>query len=72
MSKEKGANRVIEKRSTYYKDIISGLSYITNRETIIILAILIEGDYKAPFLINIYKGRKKKRLTVSALLNIRY
>ena len=71
MSREKGAGRVIEKRSVYYKDVISGLSCVTNGETIIILAILIKGDYKAPFLVNISVGRKKKRLTVSALLDIR-
>ena len=71
MSKEKEANRAVEKRTTYHKDVINGLSYITNRETIIIFTILIEGDYKAPFLINISIGRKKKRLTVSVLLNIK-
>ena len=71
MSKEKGADRVAEKRSVHHKDVISGLSYITNGETIAISAILIEGDYKAPFLINVSVGRKKKRLTVSVLLDIR-
>ena len=70
MSREKGADRVIKKRSAHYKDVISGLSYITNREIIIIFAISIEGDYKAPFLINISVEYKKGRLTVSALLNI--
>ena len=72
MSKEKGANRVIKKRSTRYKDIISGLSYITNKETFIISAISLKDDYKAPFLINISVERKKRRLIVSVLLNIRY
>ena len=72
MSKEKGASRVIEKRSARYKDVISGLSCVTNRETIVIPAILTEGDYKAPFLINISVGRRKERLTVSVLLDIEY
>ena len=71
MLREKGADRVIEKKSAYYKDVISGLSYITNREMIIILAILAEGDYKALFLINISLERKKRRLIVSVLLDIR-
>ena len=72
MSKEKEANRVIKKRSAHYKDVISGLSYITNRKTFIIFTILAEGDYEAPFLINISIERKKRRLIVSVLLNIRY
>ena len=71
MSREKGANRVIEKRSAHHKDIISGLSCVTNKETIIILAILAKSDYKAPFLINISVERKKKRLTVPVLLDIK-
>ena len=71
MSREKGADRAAEKRSARRKDVISGLSCVTNRETIIIPTTLIEGDYKALFLINISVGRKKKRLTVSALLDIR-
>ena len=71
MSREEGVDRVAKKRSIYYKDVISGLSYITNRETIVILAILAEGDYKALFLINISIGRNKKRLTVPVLLDIR-
>ena len=71
MSREEGADRVIEKRSVYYKDVISGLSYITNGEIIIILTISIEGDCEALFLFNISVGRKKKRLTVSVLLDIR-
>ena len=71
MSREKGADRVIEKRSARRKDVISGLSCVTNRETIIIPAILIEGDYKAPFLINISVGRKKERLMVPVLLDIK-
>ena len=71
MSREEGAGRAIEKRSVYYKDVISGLSYITNREAIIIFAISVKGDYKASFLIEINVGRKKKRLTVSVLLDIR-
>ena len=71
MPREKGANRVAEKRSAHRKDVISGPSYITNRETIIIPAISAKGDYEAPFLINISVGRKKKRLTVSALLDIK-
>ena len=71
MSREKGADRVAEKRSARHKDVISRLSYITNREIIIILAISAKGDYKALFLINISVGRKKKRLTVPALLNIK-
>ena len=71
MSKKEGANRVVRKRSVDFKDIISGLSYITNRETIIIFTILVKGDYEAPFLINISVERRKKRLTVPVLLNIR-
>ena len=71
MSREKGANRAAEKRSARRKDVISGLSCVTNRETIIIFAISAEGDYKALFLINISVGRKKKRLIVSVLLDIR-
>ena len=70
MSREEGANRVAEKRSAYYKDVISGLSCVTNGETIIIFAISVESDYKAPFLINISVERKKEKLTVSALLDI--
>ena len=72
MSREEGANRVIEKRSAHYKDNINRLSCVTNREAIVIPAILVKGDYKALFLINISIGRKKRRLIVSALLNIRY
>ena len=72
MPREKEANRAAEKRSAYYKDVISGLSCVTNRETIIIFAISIKGDYKAPFLIDISVERKKKRLIVPALLDIRY
>ena len=72
MSKEKEANRVIEKRSAHYKDIISGPSCVTNREAIIIFTIMAEDDYKALFLINISVERRKKRLTVSALLDIGY
>ena len=68
MSKEEGANRVIEKRSIYYKDIISGLSYIINTEAIIIFTILIKGDFKDPFLINISIGHGKGRLMVLILL----
>ena len=71
MFREKEANRVIEKRSTRHKDVISRLICVTNREMIIILAISVKGDYKAPFLVNISVGRKKKRLTVPALLDIR-
>ena len=71
MSREKRADRVIEKRSAHHKDVISGLSYITNGETIIISAISVEGDYKAPFLINVSVERKKRRLTAPALLDIR-
>ena len=70
MSKEKGAGRAAEKRSARRKDVISGLSCVTNRETIAIPAILIEGDYKAPFLVNISVGRRKGRLMVPALLDI--
>ena len=72
MPREEEADRAAEKRSAYYKDIISGLSCITNREMIIILAISAEGDYKAPFLINISVGHKKERLIMPALLDIRY
>ena len=71
MSREKGAGRVTEKRSAHRKDVISGLSCVTNRETIIIPAISAEGDNKAPFLIDISVERKKERLTVPALLDIR-
>ena len=70
MSRKKGADRAAEKRTAHYKDVISGLSCVTNGETIIILTILIEGDCEALFLINISVGRKKKRLTVPALLDI--
>ena len=70
MPREKGADRAAEKRSAHHKDIISGLSYVTNGETIAIPAISIEGNYKAPFLINVSVERKKKRLTVSVLLDI--
>ena len=72
MSKKEGADRAVEKRTAYYKDVISGLSCVTNRETIIIFTISVKGDYKAPFLINISVEREKKRLMVSALLNIGY
>ena len=71
MSREKGADRAAEKRSARHKDVISGLSCVTNREMIIILAISAKGDYKAPFLINISVERRKKRLIVLILLNIR-
>ena len=71
MLREKGAGRVAEKRSARRKDVISGLSCVTNGETIIILAISAKGDYKAPFLIDVSVGREKKRLTVSVLLDIR-
>ena len=71
MSKKEGANRVTEKRSAHYKDVISGLSCVTNRETIVISAISIKGDYEAPFLINISVGRRKRRLTVPVLLDIK-
>ena len=72
MSKDKGTDRVIKKRSVHYKNIISGLSYITNSEAIIISTISAESDYDAPFLVNISVERKKGRLTVPALLDIRY
>ena len=72
MPREKGANRAAEKRSVRRKDVISGLSYITNGETIIILAISAKGDCEALFLIDISVGREKERLTVSALLDIKY
>ena len=71
MLREKGANRVAEKRSAHHKDVISRLSCVTNREIIIIPAMSIKGDYKAPFLINISVGRRKKRLIVPALLDIK-
>ena len=71
MSREKRADRVAEKRSAHYKDVISGLSCVTNGETIIIPAISIKSDYKALFLVNISVGRKKRRLIVSVLLNMR-
>ena len=72
MSREKGAGRVAEKRSARHKDVINRLSCVTNGEMIAILAILTKGDYEAPFLINISIGRRKKRLTVSVLLDMRY
>ena len=72
MSREEGADRAAEKRSTHYKDVISRLSYITKREAIIILIISVESDFKAPFLINVRVGRRKERLTVSALLDTGY
>ena len=71
MSKRERANRVTEKRSARYKDVISRLSNITNREAITIFTILIKGDYKAPFLINIRVERRKERLTVLILLDIK-
>ena len=71
MSREKGANRAAEKRSAHHKDVISGLSCVTNREAIIIFAISVEDDFKAPFLINVRVGRGKRRLIVPALLDIR-
>ena len=70
MSREKEAIRAAEKRSAYYKDVISGLSCVTKREAIIILIISVNDDFKAPFLINIRVGRRKERLTVSVLFNI--
>ena len=69
MPREKEADRAAEKRSAHYKDVISGPSCVTNRETIIISATSIKGDYKAPFLINISVGRGKERLTVPLLLD---
>ena len=69
MPREKGADRVAEKRSARRKDVISGLSCVTNRETIAILAISAKGDCEAPFLINVSVGRGKERLTVPALLD---
>ena len=71
MSREKEASKAAEKRSARRKDVISGLSYATNKETIIISAILTKSNYKAPFLVNISVGREKRRLTVPALLDIR-
>ena len=71
MSREKGAGRVIEKRSARRKDVMSGLSCVTNRETIAIPATSAEGDCEAPFLVNISVEREKERLTVPALLDIR-
>ena len=71
MFREERANRAAEKRTAYYKGVISGLSYVTNIETIAIPATSAEGDYKAPFLINISVGREKGRLMVSLLLDIR-
>ena len=72
MSREERADRLAEKRSAYYKDVISGPSCVTNREAIIISAISVKGDFKAPFLINVRVGRGKVRLIVPALLDIRY
>ena len=71
MSKEEKANRAVEKKSVHYKNIIRGLSCVTNREDIAISAILVKGDYEALFLINIIIGRKKGRLIVSVLLDTR-
>ena len=71
MSREEGADRVAERRSAYYKDVINGLSCITIRKTIAILTILAKGDYKALFLVNISVGRKNGRLIVPALLDTR-
>ena len=70
MSREEGAGRAAEKRSAHHKDVISGPSCVTNREAIIIFVIFIEGDFKAPFLINVRVERGKKRLIVSILLDI--
>ena len=71
MSRE-GADREAEKRSAHYKDVMSGPSCVTNREAIIILAILTEGDFKAPFLVDVRVERGKERLTVPALLDTGY
>ena len=68
MSRGEEPDRAAEKRSAYYKDVISGLSYIINKEAIIISAISVKSDFKALFLINVSVGREKKRLTVSAIL----
>ena len=70
MSKKEGADRAVEKRTIYHKDVISGLSYITNGQTIAISAISVEGDCEAPFLIYVSVECKKRRLTVSVLLDI--
>jgi hypothetical protein len=55
-----------------YKDIISRLSYIINKEAIIILTTIVEGDFKALFLVNISIKHRKERLIVLALLNTEY
>ena len=70
MSKEEGADRAAEKRTAYYKDVISGLSCVTNGKIIKIFAISVKGDCEAPFLINISVEREKERLIVPVLLNI--
>jgi hypothetical protein len=65
-------NRAAEKRDIHYKDVVSRLSYVINREAIIIPATIAEGDFKAPFLVNISIEHGKERLTVPALLDTEY
>lgn len=72
MFKEEEAKRVIEKRSVYYKDIISRLSYVANKEPIAIPIILIKSDFKASFLVNINIERRIERLIVLVLLDTKY
>jgi hypothetical protein len=65
-------DKVAEKRSTYYKDIINRLSYVINREAIAISATIVKGDFKTLFLVNINIEHRKERLTVLVLLDTEY
>jgi uncharacterized protein YbjT (DUF2867 family) len=62
-------DRAAGKRGARYKDIVSRLSYVINREAIMIPATTAEGDFKTPFLVNVSVEHGKERLTVPALLD---
>jgi hypothetical protein len=62
-------DRAAGKRDARHKDVVSGPSYAINGEAIAIPATTAEGDFEAPFLVDVSVGHGKGRLTVPALLD---
>jgi hypothetical protein len=48
---------------------MSGPSNVTNRETIRISVAIAEGDFEAPFLVDVNIRKRRERLTVLVLLD---
>jgi hypothetical protein len=51
---------------------VSGPSNVINREVVEILITIIEGDFKAPFLVNVSVEKGRERLIVLTLLDTGY